>query len=82
MRRENERIDILSRKSYPKKELFRLVFLNHELLLEEDRPLQGRGVYLKKDRESVAAARKKKLLERRFRLDDCDHVYLEMEERL
>ncbi len=82
MKRENERNDILSRKSYPKKELFRLVFLNHELLLEEDRPLKGRGVYLKKDKESVALARKKKLLERRFRLEDCDAIYLQMEERL
>ncbi len=82
MKRENERSDILSRKSYPKKELFRLVFLNHELLLEEDRPLKGRGVYLKKDKESVALARKKKLLERRFRLEDCDAIYLQMEERL
>ncbi len=82
MKRENERNDILSRKSYPKKELFRLVFLNHELLLEEDRPLKGRGVYLKKDKESVALARKKKLLERRFRLEECDAIYLQMEERL
>ncbi len=82
MKIENERMDILSRKSYPKKELFRLVFLNHELLLEKDSPLKGRGVYLKKDKDSVASARKKKLLERRFRLDNCDSIYSEMEERL
>ena len=82
MRIENERMDIMSRKSYPKKELFRLVFLEHELLLEKDSPLKGRGVYLKKDKASVANARKKKLLERRFRLEDCDAIYLEMEERL
>ncbi len=82
MKRENERIDILSRKSYPKKELFRLVFLDHQLLLETDCPLKGRGVYLKKDKENIALARKKKLLERRFRLQDCDAIYSEMEERL
>ena len=82
MKIENERMDIMSRKSYPKKELFRLVFLNHELLLEKDSPLKGRGVYLKKDKASVANARKKKLQERRFRLEDCDAIYLEMEERL
>ena len=81
MKRENERMDLLSRKSFPKAELFRLVFSDHELLLEKDRPLKGRGVYLKKDKESIALARKKKLLERRFRLADCEAIYLEMEER-
>lgn len=82
MRKENERMDILSRKSYPKKELFRLVFHGQTLLLEKESPLKGRGVYLKKDRESIASARTKKLLERRFRLKDCADAYLEMEERL
>ncbi len=82
MKIENERMDILSRKSYPKKELFRLVFIKGALLLEENSPLKGRGVYLKKDKESIAMARKKKLLEKRFRLASCEDVYLKLEERL
>ena len=82
MRKENGRMDILSRKSYPKKKLFRLVFLSPSLLLEEDRPLKGRGVYLLKSEESVAEAKRRKLLERRFRLSSCDELYGKMEKML
>ena len=82
MIKENERMDILTRKSHPKTELFRLVFSSNQLLLEEESPLKGRGVYLYKSKESIALARKKKLLERRFRLADCESLYKQMEERI
>ena len=81
MRRENGRMDIVSRKSFPKRELFRLVF-SSSLLLEGERPLKGRGVYLKKDEATIREARKRKILERRFRLSDCEAIYRAMEERL
>ena len=82
MRIENERMDILSRKSFPRRELFRLVFSSEGLLLEGERPLKGRGVYLRKSQESIDLARKKKLLERRFHLADCEAIYKQMEEKL
>ncbi len=75
-------MDMLTRKSYPKKELFRLVFSSNGLLLEGKNPLNGRGVYLYKSKESIAEARRRKLLEKRFRLADCEEIYKAMEERL
>ena len=75
-------MDMLSRKSYPKTELFRLVFTTDGLLLEGKSPLKGRGVYLLRSKESLETARKKKLLERRFGLADCQAIYEQMEENL
>ena len=75
-------MDMLSRKSYPKTELFRLVFDHDVLLLEGKSPLKGRGVYLLRSKESLETARKKKLLERRFGLADCQAIYEQMEENL
>lgn len=75
-------MDMLSRKSYPKTELFRLVFTTDGLLLEGKSPLKGRGVYLLRSKESLDAAKRKKLLERRFGLADCKAIYEQMEENL
>ena len=82
MKKESGRMDLLSRRVYPKSDLFRLVLVSGSLRLEGERPLLGRGVYLKKDKESLGKAKAKRLLEKRFRLDDCSFVYEEMEGKL
>lgn len=81
MRKDNPRMDALSRKRYAKSELFRIVGLPSPRL-EEDVPLPGRGVYLHKDKATVELARKKHLLEKAFQGKNCDGIYALMEEKL
>ena len=44
----NDRTDIVSRKSFPRETLLRLVIKDDKLILDEEKTLKGRGVYLKK----------------------------------
>lgn len=81
MRKENPRMDALSRKRYPKSELFRIVGTPSPRL-EGELPLPGRGVYLHKDKATVELSRKKRILEKAFQGQDCQHVYDCMEEKL
>lgn len=64
MKRENPRLDIVSRKPYPTSELIRLVVVRGVVTLDLDHKLLGRGFYLKKDATSLEAALKRKAFER------------------
>lgn len=44
----NDRTDIVSRKRFPRETLLRLVIKDEKLILDEEKTLKGRGVYLKK----------------------------------
>jgi predicted RNA-binding protein YlxR (DUF448 family) len=44
----NDRTDIVSRKRFPRETLLRLVIKDDKLILDEEKTLKGRGVYLKK----------------------------------
>ncbi len=66
MKQENPRLDVASRKPYPKNELIRLVMVSGVVTLDRKKNLPGRGVYLKKDAASLEAALKKKAFERAF----------------
>lgn len=79
MRKENPRMDIATRKSYPKQELFRLVLSSGKPTLDETGTLPGRGVYLHKSLESIAIAKKKHLLEKKFSGADCSSLIEELE---
>lgn len=48
-----QRMDILSRTSYPKEELYRFVKQDGKFLLDKDYKLPGRGVYVHKDEETL-----------------------------
>ncbi len=71
-------MDLLSRKSYPRDELFRLVMLDGTLHLDNG-GLQGKGIYLHKDEETVKKAFQKKIF-RRFvsSMDDLDRLESEI----
>ena len=62
------RRDIVSRKSFPKKQMFRLVRLNDVLILDEDYKLNGRGLYVLKDQATIDTLLKNKKLSSRYRL--------------
>lgn len=77
------RLDIVSRKTFPKKELFRLVKDEEgKLQLDKDSSLIGRGLYLHKDEETLKAARKKGVLKRYSKNTDFDALFKEMEDDL
>lgn len=57
-------MDLLTRKIYPKAELFRLVKQDGKLCYDKKGDLPGRGIYLHKDRETLEKVFKKGLLKR------------------
>ena len=65
------RMDLATRKVYPKEELFRLVVVQGgSLLLDREGSLPGRGVYVLKDGSSVAKVFRKGMLKRYCKDDD------------
>ena len=48
MKKVNDRTDIVSRKRFPRETLLRLVIKDERLILDEEKTLKGRGVYLEK----------------------------------
>ena len=58
------RMDILSRSSFPKEELIRLVKVDNKLVIDIENKLPGRGYYIKKDKSTLAKAKKKDALKR------------------
>lgn len=65
MKKENPRSDALTRKRYPKNELFRLVKgPNGVLTLDQEGTAKGRGVYVLKDLKTIESTFKKGVLRR------------------
>ena len=62
----------------PKNELTRLVLVNDEIVTDEKQKLQARGVYLCKDENCIAQARKKKALSRSFKRNVPESIYDEL----
>ncbi len=71
------RMDILSRKSYPREELFRLVKQEGKLILDLEGSLPGRGVYVCKDAETLEKVFQKGLLRKYANKEDL--IVLESE---
>lgn len=81
MRKENPRKDIVSKKSFPKGELFRIALLE-ELTLDLENKLGGRAVYVHKDLETIQKCKKKRILEKLAKGNDLEGLYKAMEESL
>lgn len=64
IKNEVVRMDIASRKQYPLPELIRLVIKDNSLLLDIENKIQGRGIYIHKDKESINLVFKRKLLKK------------------
>ncbi len=76
MKKIPERMCVVTREKYPKKELIRVVKNKEgEVLVDTTGKLNGRGAYLKKDAEVVEKARKSKILDRILEIDIPDSVY-------
>lgn len=56
------RMCIATRKVRPIEELFRIVLVKGEILIDTGHELKGRGAYLTKDKDVILNAKKKNLL--------------------
>lgn len=63
----------------PKEDLLRVAKLsNGQILVDEHQTLAGRGVYLSKDYETIAIAKKKHIIEKAFNINNIDTIYDEL----
>ena len=76
MQKTITRICAYSRKPYDRKSMFRVVKTpNHEIKIDLDGQLQGRGAYLSKDKSIIECAKKRHTLEKALKVNDCQNVY-------
>ena len=70
------RICAYSRTSLDRRLMFRVVKTpNHEIKIDLDGKLQGRGAYLSKDKSIIENAKKRHTLEKALRVNDCQNIY-------
>jgi predicted RNA-binding protein YlxR (DUF448 family) len=72
------RMCALTRNKKERDLLFRIVKTKEGILIQKDKILQGRGVYLSKDKDVILAAKKKKILSRHLKVDVSDDIYDEL----
>ena len=72
---------LVSRESFPKKELIRIVVDKEKnVSVDQSGKLNGRGAYLKLDLDIIKEAKKRKVLEREFEVNNLEHIYQELED--
>ena len=71
---------IITKEKLPKNELLRIVRdPNGMVIVDTTGKINGRGAYIKKDKEVLDKAKKSKILERILEVPLSDEVYLEIE---
>ena len=71
---------IVTKEKLPKNELLRIVRdPNGMVIVDTTGKINGRGAYIKKDKEVLDKAKKSKILERILEVPLSDEVYLEIE---
>lgn len=70
---------VVTHEKLEKKELLRVVRDNEgNVFVDETGKANGRGAYIKKDRETIKKARKSKILERHLEVTIKDEIYDEL----
>lgn len=71
---------VITKEKLPKNELLRIVKdPNGMVIVDMTGKINGRGAYIKKDKEVLDKAKKSKILERILEVPLSDEVYLEIE---
>ena len=79
MRKTVTRICAYSKVSLNRELMFRVVKTpNHEIKIDSTYKLQGRGAYLSIDKSIIELAKKRHILEKQLRVNDCQTVYDEL----
>ena len=67
---------VVTKEKYPKKELIRIVRTPEEkIIIDETGKSNGRGAYLKKDKEVIEKARKSKILNKILGVEIPDNIF-------
>ena len=83
MKRIPIRSCIVTREKLEKKDLFRIVKNNSgEVFIDDTYKANGRGAYLKKNKEVIEKARKNKALEKSLNTEISEAIYNELINRL
>lgn len=70
---------VVTNEKYPKKELIRVVRTPEgTIIVDETGKANGRGAYLKKDKEVIKKAQEKKILERHLETKIEENIYDEL----
>lgn len=73
---------VVTHEKYPKKELIRVVRTPEgEVVVDETGKQNGRGAYLKKDKDVIEKAKTSKILERHLEISIEDKIYDELLEK-
>lgn len=70
---------VVTHEKYPKIELIRIVRTPEKnVIIDEKGKANGRGAYLKKDKDVIEKARKSKILEKHLEIKISDEIYDEL----
>lgn len=72
------RMCVVTREKYPKKDLIRVVSFEGNISVDITGKQNGKGCYLKKDKEVIETARNKKILNHIFETEVSDSIYDEL----
>ena len=72
------RMCVVTREKWPKKDLIRIVNYENKIFIDESGKQNGKGCYLKKDKDVIEIARKKKILNHIFETEVSDNIYDEL----
>lgn len=78
MRKIPMRTCVVTKEKLPKKELIRVVRTADGVIVDTTGKVNGRGAYLKLDKEVIEKARKSKVLDRHLEVKVEDSVYDEL----
>ena len=80
MKKIPQRMCVVTRVKTDKKNLLRIVKDNEgKVLVDETGKKNGKGAYITKDLSVLETAKKKKVLEHVFEIDNLDNIYDEIE---
>ena len=73
---------VVCRKSFPKKELLRIVKSGDQITVDKTGRANGRGAYICTDAECAKKLKKQKILNKVFSCEVSDQTYAQIEETL
>ena len=76
------RMCVVTREKYPKKELIRVVRTQDGVIVDPTGKVNGRGAYLKKDKEVFEKAKKTKILNKHLETEVTEEVFEELNKQL
>lgn len=72
------RMCVVTKEKLPKKEMFRIVVNNNQVIYDETGKFNGKGAYLKKDVDVINLAKNNKILDRVLGIKIEDNLYEEL----